>query len=140
VALKVAKRAVVGDDLEAVAQRLEAAARTMPPVFARSDQLAQKLGAIRGRECADRSQRLLLSGRPGLVQERCDELLFAAVGAQEPDGGRGGGLCLVEPEPRCGCLGGRAAIAQELDPAAAPIGPRHAHDEARDDLLQLFEQ
>jgi hypothetical protein len=42
VPLQVAEGAVVGDDLEAVAQRLEAAPRTMAAVLARPDELAQK--------------------------------------------------------------------------------------------------
>src|SRR4051794_24056456 len=46
VALQVAKGAVVGDDLEAVAQRLEAAPGTMAPVLARADQLPQEGGAV----------------------------------------------------------------------------------------------
>src|SRR5205807_9121469 len=42
VPLEIAERAVVGDDLEAVAQRLEAAPGTMPPVLACPDQLAEE--------------------------------------------------------------------------------------------------
>ena len=34
----------------------------------------------------------------------------------------------------------RAALAQIVDPAAATILARNAHDEARNDLLQLLEQ
>ena len=44
--LQIAERAVVGDDLEAVRERLEAAARAVTPVLARADQLAQKRGAL----------------------------------------------------------------------------------------------
>ena len=47
VALEVAERAVVRDDLEAVCERLEAATRPVAAVLALADQLAQELRALR---------------------------------------------------------------------------------------------
>ena len=46
VALQVAERAVVGHDLEAVGERLEAAAGPVPAVLPLADQLAEKRGAL----------------------------------------------------------------------------------------------
>src|SRR3954470_20160482 len=46
VPLQVAKRAVVGDDLEAVRERLEAAPRPVAPVLALGDEVADEAGAL----------------------------------------------------------------------------------------------
>ena len=132
-ALQVAERAVVGDDLEAVRQRLEAATRTVAPVLAFPDELAQQCATrICAKRC-DRAERVLLA-RLGRLEQQCrEQLLFGAVHAEEAHRRRS--ACRSEAEPagrRVGCF---AAIAQELDPAAAPVLARHADDEARDDPL-----
>src|SRR5207249_806301 len=86
VPLQVPERAVVGDDLEAVGQRLEAAAGPVAPVLPLGDQVADERGAFVGRQTGDRGERLLLADRRGLVQERGEQLLLAAVRAEETDG------------------------------------------------------
>ena len=63
VPLQIAERAVVGDDLEAVAERLEAAAGAVAPVLALADELAEERGALLGREAGNCSERLLLARR-----------------------------------------------------------------------------
>ena len=63
VPLQVAKRAVVGDDLEAVRERLEAASRPVAPVLALGDEVADEPGAFLRRQAGDGRERLLLAGR-----------------------------------------------------------------------------
>ena len=141
VTLKIAKRAVVGDDLEPVRQRLEAAARTMAAVLAVADELAHELRALLGRERGDRAQRRFLTGRRRFVEQRGEQFLFRAVCAQQTYRWRGrGGRLLLEAEARRHRVGSGAALAQELDPAPAAVLAWNTHDEARDDLLQLLEQ
>src|SRR5439155_19609909 len=57
VALQVAEGAIVGDDLEAVAESLEAAARSVAAVLARPEARAQEVGPRAGTEGRNRSQR-----------------------------------------------------------------------------------
>ena len=60
VPLEVAERAVVGDDLEPVRQRLEPAARAMAAVLAIADELSHELRALLRRERGNGAQRLFL--------------------------------------------------------------------------------
>ena len=114
----------------------------MAPVLALGHQVADERRALRRRQAGDRGERLLLAGRGGLVQE-CGEQLFLAAVRPDEAHRRSSGLVaagFVEPEPR-GRGGGRfVPLAQELDPAAAPVGTRHAGHEARHHCLQLLEQ
>src|SRR6476469_6648932 len=141
-ALEIAESAVVGDDLEAVGQRLEAASGPVAPALALGNQVTDERRALRRRQTGDRRERLLLAGSGGLVQERGEQLLLAAVRPEQTHR-RGSGLVAsgpVEPEPR-GRDGGRLVpLTQELDPAAAPVRTRHAGYEAWHHRLQPLEQ
>ena len=55
-ALQVAEGAVVGDDLEAVAQRLEAAPRAVAAVAALADEIAEQRRALDDAELGDRAR------------------------------------------------------------------------------------
>src|SRR5579884_4349480 len=79
VPLQVAEGAVVGDDLEAVGERLEAAPRPMPPVLARADEIPDECGTLLRGQPRDRRQRLLLAPGRRLVHERREQLLLGAV-------------------------------------------------------------
>src|SRR4051812_27759334 len=61
VPLEVAKRSVVGDDLEAVREGLEAASRPVAPVLALGDEAADEPGAFRGRQAGYGREGLLLA-------------------------------------------------------------------------------
>ena len=115
----------------------------MAPVLALADELAHERGArLAARGAATARERLLLSDRRALVDERGEELVLGAVRAEQANGRRRGlvGCGLVEPEPRGRGRGRLAPLAEVLDPAAAAVGARHARDEARHDRLQLLEQ
>src|SRR5882757_3156510 len=138
--LQVAECAVVGDDLEAVAHSLEAAARAMAAVLPVADQLAQELRPLTGAERRDGTQCLGLARRRRLEEKRGEQLLFSAVHAQQANRRRCGRFARAEPEAGRNSVGCLATLAQEFDPPPAAVLARHAHDEARNDLLQLLEQ
>src|SRR4051794_17715434 len=138
--LEVPERTVVRHDLEAVAQRLEAAAGAVPPVLPLAHELADERCALVVGERIDSLPCLELVDRCGLEEERGGELGFGAVRTHEPHGRRAARRRLGETEPVSRAGGGIAPLLEELDPAAAAIGTRDADDEARDDLLQLFEE
>ena len=83
-ALQVAERAVVGDDLEAVAQRLVAAAGAVAAVAPRADQVAQQRRALVAGQRADAQPRLLLGDSRRLEEQRGKQRLLVAVDVQEP--------------------------------------------------------
>ena len=141
VPLEVAERAVVGDDLEAVGERLEAAPRPVAAVLARRDELAQERRLlVRGQRRrpraapAPRPPPTPRRGAPRAAPARC-----RARAAARTDGPASPARRLAEPEPRRRRRRRVAALAQVLDPAPAAVGARHARDEARDDRLQLRE-
>ena len=71
--LEIAEGAVVGDDLEAVAERLEAAAGAVTPVLAGADELAQQRGLLGRAESAPAF---------GSTRRAGEQLLPGAVGAR----------------------------------------------------------
>src|SRR5581483_8888297 len=84
VALEVAERAVVGDDLEPVPKRLEAAAGPVAAGLARPDERRQALGAAPGRQARDGVEHGSLAERRRLEEEGGEQLLLAALHAEEP--------------------------------------------------------
>ena len=52
-ALEVAERAVIGDDLEPVSQRLKSSPGSVAPVAAIATQVGEEFGTLRGVECGD---------------------------------------------------------------------------------------
>src|SRR5205085_2561865 len=109
----------VGDDLESIRQRLEAAARPVAAVLARADELTQQRRLLVGAEGGDAPEDLGLTRRRRLEQKRGEQLLFAPVRAQESDGRCGGAA--LDAEAGRGSIGRLAPIPQELDPASAAI-------------------
>ena len=98
-ALDVAECAVVGDHLEAVAQRLEAAAGPMAAVLALAHQLGDQGGALVRRQHPYGGQRLLLRDAAGLEEQRGKQLFLGALGREQPHRGRDALLPRpVEPE------------------------------------------
>ena len=141
VPLQVAKRAVVGDDLEAVGERLETAPGPVAPVLALGHQVTDERRALRRRQAGDRGERLLLAGSGGLVEQRGEQLLLAPVRPEQVHRGSSGLVSgFVEPEPRGRGRGCPVPFAQVLDPASAAVRARHAGYEARHHRLQLLEQ
>ena len=140
-ALEVAEGAVVANHLEAVAQRLEAAARPVATVLALADELAQQRGALVRGQHPHRASHLVLGHAGGLEQKRRQQVVLRAVHGHEPH--RRPRLLLparsVETEPRRPAVRRPAALLEVLDPAAAALGVVHARDEARHRLLQLGE-
>jgi hypothetical protein len=140
VALEVAERAVVGDDLEAVAQRLEAAARPVAAVDALADEVAQHASALVAVERGDRGERLLLRRPGGLEQQRGQQPVLVAVDVQQPHGRPVLGIvAAVEAEPRDPALRRLAPALEEAHPLAAAVRPLDARDEARHHRLDRVE-
>src|SRR5229473_1584511 len=83
VALEVAESAVVGDDLEPVAERLEASAGPVAAVLPLPDELEHQLTALLRRECGNRTQCIRLARRARLVEQRREQLLLRPVRAQQ---------------------------------------------------------
>ena len=83
VALEVPERAVVGDDLEAVAQRLEAAAGAMAAVGSLADQVGEQLHPLSFESWAT-SRGSLLADAGRLEQQRREQLILVAVDVQQP--------------------------------------------------------
>jgi hypothetical protein len=122
-ALQVAERAVVRHDLEAVAQRLEAAAGPVAAVRALADDVAQQRAAVGVGQRGDRRAGALLARARGLEQQRREQLLLVAVHVDERHGwARVGGVGVLEPEPRRPALARRAPVSQVAGPGAAAVG------------------
>src|SRR4051794_19276742 len=142
-ALEVAEGAVVGDDLEAVAQRLEAAPGAVAAVRARADEVGEQRGALVGAERAEAYARVLLAHARRLEQERSEQRVLVAVDVEQAHGRAGrpvvGLRVPVEPEPRDPALGRALARLEVGDPLAAPVRPIDARDEARDHRLDRVE-
>ncbi len=137
-ALEVAEGAVVGDDLEAVAQRLEAAAGAVAAVGALAHQRRQQLRPLGAVEDVDAGEDLGLRCAGGLEQAGGEQVLFGAVDMDQLD--RGGILtaaATVEAEAGDPALGLGAALLKVGDPLAAAVGAIDPGDEARHHLLQL---
>jgi hypothetical protein len=141
VALEVAEGSVVGDDLEAVADRLEPAPGAVAAVGALADQLGEQLFALVGGEHANRRADLLFGCGRRLEQERREQVVFGAAHLDQPHRRRRRRArpAAIEPEPSGPALGRLAALAQVLDPFAASVGPLDARQEARDHLVELGE-
>ena len=140
VALKVAEGAVVGDDLEAVAQRLEAAAGAVAPVGALAHEVGEQPRAVDGGELGDLGAGALLADAGGLEQQRGQQLLLVAVDVQQPHRRAVlGAVVAVEAEPRGPALARLAAALEVADPLAAALGPLDAGDEARHHGLDRVE-
>ena len=119
-ALEVAEGAVVADDLEAVAQRLEPAARAVAAVAALADQVAQRGGALLGVERADGGQGAFLGGGAVLEEQGGEQLLLVAVDVQQPNARPVlDGLGAVEPQPGGPALAGGAPLLELADPFPA---------------------
>ena len=132
VALEVAEGAVVRDDLEAVAQRLEPPTGAVAAVRALADKVGEQLRALGLGQARDLLARALLA-RPGGLEQQCGEQgVLVAVDVQEAHR-RAVLLALgaVEPQPRGPALAGLAALLEEAHPLAAALGPLDACDEAR---------
>ena len=101
VALEVAEAAVVGDDLEPVAHRLPAAAGAVAAVSPLAGQLADQLGALQRVEGLDPVADLGLRGARRLEQRGREQVLLAALDADQLDRGRvargGGGPAPAAP-------------------------------------------
>src|SRR5688500_7322253 len=125
VALQVAEGAVVRHHLEAVPERLEAAAGAMPAVAPVADQLGEHCRPLVRREVAERGARLVLGDGCRLEQQSRQEILLASVHGQQPH--RRPGLLVaaaaVEPEARRPALAGALALLEVGDPLAAPVRP-----------------
>ena len=142
VALEVAERAVVGDDLEAVAQRLEAAAGAVAAVGALADQVGQQLArARRALSAATRHAHRLLVGarRPRTAARRAAPPRRRRRAAAAPTGARSASPAAVEAQPRDPALGGALARLEVGDPLAAAVGALDARDEARHHRLDGLE-
>src|ERR1700733_380268 len=90
VALQIAESTVVGDDLEAVAKRLEAAPGAVAPVRPIAGEIGQQRGARVGVERPDGLVDPLLAARPRLEQQRGEQIVLVALGAQKGDRGTAG--------------------------------------------------
>ena len=142
-ALQVAERAVVGDDLEAVAQRLEAAAGAVAAVRAVADEVAQQRGtrsAPTARRCGcARPPRA--RPRPRTAARRAATPRRRRRGAAAPTGPRRRPARDDRSSPRR-CTHVSAAPSRAcryVDPLAAAVGPLDARDEARHDRLDRGE-
>ena len=99
-ALQVAEGAVVGDDLEAIAQRLEATAGAVAPVAPLAGQCAQQLGPLVAVEHVEPGEDLGLRGGRGLEQAGGEQILLGAVDVDQLDRWRVlAGASAVEAEP-----------------------------------------
>jgi len=76
VALQVTEGAVVGDDLEAVAERLEATSRAVATVVPPADQRGEQLAALVLVECLDPGADLRLGDGGGLEQRGGEQVDF----------------------------------------------------------------
>src|SRR6185295_7243965 len=85
-ALKVAKRAVVGRDLEPVSDRLEPAAGLVAPVLPHADELRDQRASLRQRHRRNGRAELGLGQVARLVEACGDELLLAAAYVEQPHG------------------------------------------------------
>src|SRR5689334_20754776 len=132
-ALEVAERAVVRDDLEAVAQRLETAARAVAAVAALADEVTEQRGALDDAELGDAIERLALAHAGGLEQKRREQRVLVAVDVQQRHRRAAvtvvAGLA-VESQPRDPRARRLLAALQVLDPLAAAVRPVDARDEA----------
>ena len=138
-ALQVAEAAVVGDDLEPVADRLPAAPGAVAAVGPLAGQLGDRLALLVGRQGVQPLADLLLGGAGRLEQAGGEQVLLGAVDVDQLDRRRVVGAAAVEPEPPDPALGRLAAALQVGDPLAAAVGALHPGDEARHHLLQLGE-
>jgi len=138
VALQVAEGAVVADDLEAVAQRLEAAAGAVAAVAALADEVGQHLRALVGPQRRQPQAGVLLADPGGLEEEGGQQRLLVAVDVQQAHRGPvdgGGHRRVVQAQPPRPAGGGGVAALQVGDPLAAAVGARDARDEAGHDRL-----
>src|SRR4051794_11682722 len=137
-ALEVAESAVVGDDLEAVAQRLEPAPRAVAAIAPLADEIAEQRGALDDAEPRDALERLALADAGGLEEQRGQQRILVPVDVKErhrrPAVPFVAGLT-IEPQPRDPRTRGLLAALQVLDPLAAAVRPVDARDEARHDRL-----
>ena len=123
VALQVAEGAVVGDDLEAVAERLEAPPGAVAAVGPLTDHRRQQLGPLGAVEDVDPGEDLGLRRTRRLEQAGGEQVLFAAVDVEQLDRGRAVALAAaVEAEPGDPALGALAALLQIGDPLSPPLG------------------
>jgi hypothetical protein len=100
VALQVAERAVVGDDLEAVAQRLQAAAGTVAAVGALAHEVGQQRAAGVVAEVGDCRAHAVLARVRRLEQQRRQQRILVAVDVHEAHRCAVGlRVVAVEPEP-----------------------------------------
>ena len=143
VALEVAERAVVGDDLEAVAQRLEAAARAVAAVRALADEVGEHRRARpRPTSASHGGQR-----RAPRARRRPRRAARRAAGPRRRPRARAGPtsasrrcVVAVQAEPLDPAPLGGAALAQVVDPDVAAARALHARDEARHDGLDRLQQ
>ena len=138
-ALQVAEAAVVGDDLEAVAQRLEAAAGAVAAVAPLADQVGEQPRPLVGLEHVEPGADLGLRHLGGLEQAGREQVLLGAVDMDQLHRRGVVGGAAVEAEAADPALGRLAARLQVGDPLAAAVGPVDPGDEARHHLLQLGE-
>jgi hypothetical protein len=82
--LQISERSVVGDHLEAVAKRLEPAARAVASVAARADELSEQGRALLRPEPRDCRAERVLAGVARLVEARGEQVLLRALRANQP--------------------------------------------------------
>src|SRR5215210_3855243 len=140
-ALQVAEGAVVGYDLEAVGDRLEAAPGAVAAVAPLPAELGSQVGALVGRKRTYCPVHLVLRARRGLEQERGEQVLLTSPDGEQAHSGRGGlgGSHAIEPEARRRAVGRALALLEVGDRAPAALGALNAGEEARDHLLELAE-
>ena len=140
-ALEVAEGAVVRHHLEAVAERLEAAAGAVAPVAAVAHEVGEHRRPLVRRQVVERGPRLVLRHRGGLEQQRGQQLFLAPLDVEQPH--RRAGLLAaagaVEPQARCPAVRRLLALVEVGDPLAAAVGTVHTRHEARHHRLQLGE-
>src|SRR3954454_5776243 len=140
VALEVAERAVVRDDLEAVAQRLEASARAVAAVRALPHEVGQQPRTLGVPEPRDLLAGALLARAGGLEQQRGEQCVLVAVDVEQLHGRAVlAALGAVEAEASGPALAGGAAALEVADPLPAAVGPLDARDEARHHGLHRVE-
>ena len=120
-ALEIPERAVVGHDLEAVAQGLQAAARAVAAVAALAHEVGQQLALLLGRQRGHGDARLLLDvGR--LEQQRGQQPLDVAVDLEQPHRRSAVAGRAIEPQARHPVPRRLLAALQVGDPLAAASG------------------
>ena len=142
VTLEIAEGAVVGHDLEPVAQRLEPAPRTVAAVGPLADQIRQQRGALVGVQRRDGLADRLLGRRARLEQQRAQQVVLVAVDAQQRHRRSGvvaGRLGVAQSQPPRPALAGLGARLQVADPLAATVRTLHPGHEARHHRLDLLE-